>query len=142
MKFPQNKAARIVLWCCIVVVTLIVLVGGWYVSGRLLTYEPTKAARTFVETIGNGDIAGAYEQTSNTFKEYTTLEQLEELTMEFPFMLSLANIRFTSWSMATGEPTKIGGMVTSTDGTRASIAIELTKEDGAWRVSYMEIQPS
>jgi len=108
-----------------------------------LTGPLTEVADAFFSDLRSGAIDAAYGRVSGPFRRATSLEDFRR----FVAGQQLDSIHSTSWGSrkiegagdgATGE---LEGTATSRDGSVRSLKITFVKEEGAWRLQYLNLAP-
>jgi hypothetical protein len=100
---------------------------------------PTKAAKSFLETVATEDIAAAYGMTSSAFQEVTPQEDLELFLEVFPVVADSTEIKFNSFSIENGIAIVSGTIYSATE--NSPITVTLTKEGADWKVVNFSLNP-
>lgn len=100
---------------------------------------PTDAAKGFMAQLRT-DTNAAYESTTPSFKELTTIEQFNGFLEVFPEMTQVADSRFNSWNIVNNEA-DISGTVFFDDDSDSTISFVLLKEAGVWKVAGFALNP-
>lgn len=124
----------------IIIGSIIILIGGFVALVFSLTAGLPAAADSYFSAAASGDMEGAYTQTAIGFQEEVTLPQM----VDYLNSTGLDGYVDATWNNRSFENEwgYLEGSVKSTDGQTIPLAIDLLKEDGTWKIYYMElIQP-
>jgi hypothetical protein len=128
-----------ILMGCGGIVLLGVVIGALTIFGaaKLIT-EPTNVAKSFVDTIIEGDYETAYDtMTSNSFQETTPREEfLASETDDSPFT-DAATVSFSSFNIE-NNTALVGGMLQGPEAL--PLTVILHKVDGTWLVSGLSFE--
>lgn len=100
---------------------------------------PTKAAKSFLETVSSGDVGSAYTMTSTVFKEATAQEDLELFIEVFPVVAESTEITFNQFSIDNDVAVVSGTIYSETESS--PITVTLTKEGSEWKVVNFSLNP-
>jgi len=116
---------------------ILLSIGGCVALVFTLTAGLPAAADDFFTTAAQGDMEGAYAQTSVGFQQEVRLPEM----VEFLDYTNLDDYASASWYNRSFE-NNIGyleGTVTTNQGQAVPLFIDLLKEDGTWKIYYMEL---
>lgn len=118
------------------VIVLAILAGSF---AYLLTKKMTKTADQFISLLANDYPDQAYQLFTTKFKEQTSHE---DFTKSLTTSLSAKprSVKWTGREVNNGNG-KVEGVVTLANDHTFSIILELEKENGEWRIHYMELHP-
>ena len=87
----------------------------------------------------HGNLKGAYDLTSKDFQKSTSLEQFQAFVKRYP---SLAQNQGHTFTTRTTEGTTgtLKGTLTARDGAVTPVEFQLVKEQGEWRVLFIEMR--
>jgi hypothetical protein len=122
----------------IIVIVLVVIVIGIVGFVFYLTSGPVKSADNFFSLIKNGDLNGAYESTSEQFKQNTTAEQFKSF-LESSSIINFNSSFWSSRSVDQNGATLTGSFKTKDDKT-IPLEVSLVKENGQWKILSLDIK--
>lgn len=109
------------------------VVGGafWLTSGIV------KQADLFFDHVGQKNYEAAYDMTSQEFRTISSMEDIEAVLAPY----ELENLDFTTWTSREVENGmgRVVGTLTLKDGTVYNAEMQFSKEDGEWKVLYVEV---
>lgn len=103
-----------------------------------LTSGIVKQGDLFLAYLANHDFEAAYAMTSEEFHEVSTQEDIETL---FTGAYDLSGLESTTWNSREVENNqgRLLGSVTLEGGTTYSAELQFSKEDGTWKILYIEL---
>ncbi len=113
------------------VVCMLIVSCGWM-------KELKQPVLKFFETVQQGDIRGAYDQTSAAFRSSTGFEQFEQF-LNASGLIRYASGSWTSVSFENNTGT-VKGTVTTTDGAVIPLTVHLVRADTAWQIQRIELE--
>lgn len=118
--------------CLIAVVALLALGAIVVAVVFYATSGAVEAADEFLETVGRGDLDGAYRQTAPAFQAQQDREAFERVIGQ----LGLTEYESRSWSSRSveGGRAEVAGTVKTRAGDRIPLEMTLIKSEGEWRV--------
>ena len=125
--------------------TVFKILGGVAIAGAAivglvfyLTSGMTGAADKFFETARSGDAESVYALTSAELRNTTSAEQLAA----FIELNRFDHVAQTSWSARSidGGVGRVEGSVTLDDGGVVPLTMQLVKENGRWKISFIELR--
>jgi hypothetical protein len=119
----------------VVFVLLIVAIIGFvfYLTGPI-----TKTVEEHFACLRRGDVEGAYLLTSLHFQNATSLEQFKKLVSANPVLGQNKSVSFPERKVKNNTGT-LEGTLTALNGAQAPVKYELIKENGVWKIIYLEI---
>jgi hypothetical protein len=88
-----------------------------------------------------GDMDSAYAETSEAFRQATTKEAFGKFVDEYPILRDAADHSFPTRNINNNEGYLRGSLTSSTGGV-TPIEYRLVKENGFWKVIYINVNPS
>lgn len=109
------------------------LFGGLAWLGIGMYKGTTRAADSFLNQLGSGDVNGAYQSGATDLRQQQTLEQFTINARQ----LQLTEYQSASWSNVNivNNQGTVEGMMTTKSGGAVPLKVTLVKENGAWKVS-------
>jgi hypothetical protein len=92
----------------------------------------------------SGDWVKAYSYTSKDFQKANTMEQFKNFVSQIPVLTENQHVSFPERSVGynNGVSTgSIGGVLTTADGKETTVVYQLIKEQGAWKIQDISINP-
>jgi hypothetical protein len=125
----MKKGCLIAVGICLGLVVIIILLAFGLTRGAV------KAGDEFLEQIGSGKIAAAYESASPTLKSQQTAKSFEQAVKD----LGLTDFASASWSSreTKNDRARLEGSVKTRSGGKIPLTMELVKESGMWKVIYL-----
>ena len=117
----------------IIILVILVIIGGGVGSVFYLMSGVSKSVDNFFSLIKNGDIDGAYQATSQKFKEGSTLDQFKSF-VENSSMADFDSVSWGSKNVSLGHNATFVGSLKTKDNKVIPIKIILVKEDGQWNI--------
>lgn len=133
-----GKLKKILIIVGIVVGVLAALGAGVFFLVYSLTKGPADAAEKFLRDIGTDQVEIAYNGTAGVFRQYTTLAELKEGVAQNPVLADLRDVSLPNRSIQNSDA-EVSGTVTSKGGVTVEVLVSLQKENGAWKVTSMEV---
>lgn len=123
----------------IVVAIIIALIGTAVGLTSYLTYKPKKAADDFFALIQKGEISGAYQSTSDQFKNVVTEAQFNTLLQNHSIANNFDGI---SWNSVSVNPNRadLKGALKMKENKTVLIEALLVKENDQWKIMNVAIQ--
>ncbi len=116
---------------------LVMSLGLLYIFSRGIFEGPAAAAQTYILTLAE-DEEKAYMQSSSLFKESTSQLEFELFIESYPTLDFAERAVFES-NYSDGKTHVLSGFASDDSGS-LPLLIEMTREDGAWRMTYMAIE--
>lgn len=135
-KFPL-KALLMVGGALFLFGVIIIGLGAYALFGAVSA--PKVAAKEFLETAIEGDIASAYANSSADFQEVTSADDLGLFFEGYPVLAENTGIHFTNISIDNNTAVVYGTI--EGGGETGPITVNLVKEDGEWRVLNLSLEP-
>jgi hypothetical protein len=88
-----------------------------------------------------GDLKGAYGLTSRDFHKTTSLEQFAAFVKQHPSLSQNQGHTFSTRSIENNIGT-VKGSLTAKDGAVTPVEFRLVKEQGDWRILFMDVRPA
>ncbi|MGE0500067.1 MAG: DUF4864 domain-containing protein [Rhizobiaceae bacterium] len=88
-----------------------------------------------------GDMDAAYAETSEAFRQSTTKEAFGKFVDEYPILKDAADHSFPNRNIKNNEG-YLRGSLTSSSGGVTPIEYRLVKENGFWKIIYINVNPS
>jgi hypothetical protein len=125
----MKKGCLIAVGICLGLVVIIILLAFGLTRGAV------KAGDEFLEQIGSGKIAAAYESASPTLKSQQSVGSFEQAVKD----LGLTDFASASWSSreTKNDRARLEGSVKTRSGGKIPLTMELVKESGTWKVIYL-----
>ncbi len=92
-----------------------------------------------LELLQRGDLKGAYGLTSKDFQKTTSLEQFIAFVKQYPSLSQNQGHTFTTRTIENNIGT-VKGTLTAKDGAVTPVEFQLVKEQGEWRILFMEVK--
>lgn len=92
-----------------------------------------------LELLQRGDLKGAYSLTSRDFQKNTSLEQFAAFVKKYPSLSQNQGHTFTTRTIENNIGT-VKGTLTAKDGAVTPVEFQLVKEQGEWRILFMEVR--
>jgi len=120
----------------VILLVLIVLIVVILTAVFFLTSGIAKSADQFFQAVKDNDLDAAYVQLSEDFKASTSREQFES----FMRGTALINYKDASWSSRSisGKTGEVKGSVETADGGTIPVTIKFVKEQGKWKIQFIE----
>lgn len=118
----------VVMTVLIIVAIIIPIILGLY-----FTQPAVRSANVFFEDIAAGRIERAYNEATPDFRTRSPLSDFEQFVGENEYMKRYAESSFSSRSFS-GSAATLTGKITTSNGERYSVEVDLQKIDGIWRV--------
>ena len=115
-----------------VFVGAIVAVVFWATAGLIEPIDRQIAA------LKAGDMAAAYAETSQAFRQATPLESFVSFVDIYPILKDVASRSFSSRSFK-NELGSVEGTLTSSSGGVVPVTYQLVKEQGAWKIMHIKL---
>jgi len=115
-----------------VFVAAIIIIVFWATSGAVETIDRQLAA------LNQGDMAAAYEETSEAFRDATSLEDFTAFVDAHPILKDVASHSFTSRSLNNSVGI-VSGTVTSSTGGVLPVTFKLVKEKDSWKILGIDL---
>ena len=87
-----------------------------------------------------GDMKAAYEETSEAFRQATPIDAFTTFVDSYPILKDAASHSFPSRSFENNQGT-VTGTLTSPTGGVTPATYELVKENGAWKIIHIKLDP-
>lgn len=131
---------KVGIGCGAVLAVAIVLGVGIFLVVRMMTAEPERVVREFLDAAAAGDYAKAHGCFSVPLKERQPLEQFTEAVKGNPSLFAVTDMTFTERSID-GSGAKLVGAVTIRAGTRVPASFNLVKENDSWKLIAYDLGP-
>jgi hypothetical protein len=115
-----------------------VLVGLAFSLARLLNPGLQSAVDAHLGALRNGDIQGAYEQTSRAFREATPAAAFLGFVTAYPVLSAHRSFRVGEQALGT-EVGYVRGTLADGDRALARVEFQMVKEDDAWKIQAVEL---
>ena len=113
-----------------------------YTLTMLATAAITDTARDQLAALRAHDYAKAYSYTSKEFQQSTSLDQFEKFVKSYPALDNNKDSTFNNRAIDNTSGTGIiKGSIAGTDGSTTPIIYEFVKENGAWKIINIEVNP-
>lgn len=136
---PKKKGKGMVILLVVLGAVLLLCVAPCGIGGYWL-FQQTKAvidlAEGFMGKVGSGDIAGAYAQTSPTFKTRYTQEQFGD-NMKKARLTEYQSMAWSNTQSSTQNNSGSGemkGTATLKDGTTVPVTLKITFDGKSWSI--------
>ena len=133
----------VIVGCVVVLAILAALAFNLIWKGVESGIENLQAMNDFavdhVELLQKGDVEGAYETTSDLFKQETTLEEYRTM-VEGSVLSDIDGYSFNSFSLDNNVLT-LTGTITSDD-TKVPVQVVATKQNDVWTLTSIELNPA
>lgn len=129
------KKVMIGIGSAVVVIALLIVLAFYVTSGL------TKTVYAQLDAVKQGDMVKAYSYTSSSFQNVTSLQDFKQLVSSFPIMANYKEVSIPSRELKDGIGT-VKVILTSQADSTVEIDYQLTKENGEWKINYMEIPPA
>jgi len=103
------------------------------------TQPAVRSANMFFEDIAAGQVEKAYNEATPGFRELGPLDEFEQFINENSYMKRYAESSFSSRSFSGGIAT-LTGKITTQEGEKYPVEVDLQKIDGVWRVDGFEFR--
>lgn len=127
---PRHPKPRIWTWLLLALAVVFVLIAGCTAVGIRLAKGPIDAANQYVALLDSGQVPAAYQSLCASTRATKTLAQF---TADNSAASRITDYVLSSVSTGTSQSTQVSGTV-SIDGNPRSVAFQMAKENGAWRV--------
>ncbi|MFN7097532.1 MAG: DUF4864 domain-containing protein [Gammaproteobacteria bacterium] len=125
---------KIMIWVGSIVGAIVLLIAlAFYFTSALV--KPVYAQ---MDAIRHGDIVKAYSYTSQDFQKVTSLTAFKQLVEDFPAIANNKDITVTRRELNNGLGL-VDATLTSDTGGTIQIKYQLVKENGEWKISYLEV---
>jgi hypothetical protein len=132
---PKKKKWPKILGCVVAFIILAVGLAFYFTAGMVGVVEKQ------LELLRQGDIKGAYALTSKDFQKATSLEQFTAFVKQYPSLSQNQGHTFTTRSIENNIGT-VKGTLTAKDGAVTPVKFQLVKEQGEWRILFIEVRPT
>lgn len=132
---PKKKKWPKILGGILAFIILAVGLAFYFTSGIVEVVEKQLAL------LRQGDIKGAYGLTCKDFQKATSLEQFTGFVQRYPSLSQNQSHTFTSRSIENNIGT-VKGTLTAKDGAVTPVEFQLVKEQGEWRILFIEVRPA
>lgn len=117
---------------------LIACIAGFVFWLTLGLVEPIERQ---LEALKAGDMQAAYEETSEAFRQATPLDAFTSFVGSYPILKDAASHSFPSRSFENNQGT-VTGTLTSPTGGVTPATYRLVKENGAWKIIHIDLNPA
>jgi len=132
---PKKKKWPKILGGVVVFIILAVGLAFYFTAGIVEAVEKQLAL------LRQGDIKGAYSLTCKDFQKATSLEQFTAFVKQYPSLSQNQGHTFTTRSIENNIGT-VKGTLTAQDGAVTPVEFQLVKEQGEWRILFIEVRPA
>ena len=132
---PKKKKWPKILGAVLAVIALAVALAFYFTAGMVGVVEQQLAL------LRQGDIKAAYGLTSKDFQKATSLAQFTAFVKQYPSLSQNQGHTFTTRSIENNIGT-VKGTLTARDGAVTPIRLQLVKEQGEWRILFIEVRPT
>jgi hypothetical protein len=139
---PPRKGKGPVFWiatgcggCLVLLVGFVLLLVG---LPLLMSRGPVQAVRAQLSEIKSGQTDAAYARLSNSYREVVSREAFAGFVLRHPSLKDNADSTFLSRSIH-NDRAELGGYLVAAGGAREEALYRLEREDGAWKVTAMEV---
>ena len=127
-------------------ITLIVAAAAAAVIAAIV-YIAISATNVLVEPVARqlaalkaGNLDAAYAETSQAFQQATSKDAFQKFVDEYPILKDTADHSFSNRNINNGEG-YLRGKLTSSTGGVTPIEYRLVKENDAWKIIYINVNP-
>lgn len=121
------------------------LIGVLLIAGTIfwtLTNKMTEVAETHLESIASEDLEKAYSLTSQEFQENTSATEFTYFVDTYSVLKNYKKSDFKDKKLEYNSGNIVGtltGEIETKNGTEIDIRFDLVKEDGDWKIQYLEL---
>lgn len=140
---PEKKKSKVGCWiigCLTALIVVVLFIAGIIGFAFWATQGPVKAVEAQLICLRNGDIQGAYELTSGDFRKTTDLSAFEQFVAGYPSLSQNEDYFFANREIDNNRG-YIEGALIAVDGSKTPVKYDLIKEDGKWKIMFIEISP-
>lgn len=142
----QPKSSKKKIGCWIVGCLTVLVIGILFVTSIVgvafwATKGPVKVIQEQLSALRRGDIEGAYLLTSGDFHKVTNLDRFKQFINTYPLLAQNKKASFSSRKIE-NDKGYVSGTLTAADGSSTPINYDLIKENGEWKILYMEVSPT
>lgn len=129
------KIVLIVAAAAAVVIAAIVYIA---ISATNVLVEPVARQLAALKA---GNMEAAYSETSEAFRQATSQDAFRKFIDEYPILKDAADHSFPTRNITNGEGYLRGSLTSSTGGV-TPIEYRLVKENDAWKIIYINVNPA
>ncbi|MDA0208288.1 MAG: hypothetical protein O3B64_02690 [bacterium] len=134
-KSPLNIVFIVVFGAIVLVFAIIAVTMSIAISTGS---KPTKAAKTFTETVANGDMSTAYTTlASDAFRANTSREEFDAFLTLNPILTHMSDIRFNGFESSGGQALVYGTIDGAGEVSPIRVLLENDEELG-WLISGVD----
>ncbi len=136
----KSGCSKIGCWiagCLTLIVVFVLFVVGLVAIGFVATSGPVKVVEEQLVCLRRGDLEGAYLLTSLGFRKATNLEAFKSFVMRNSTLAQNKKASFSNREIK-NDMGILQGTLTASDGAQAPVQYQLVKENGAWKILYIE----
>lgn len=122
----------LIIFSFLLYVTMIIAIAFYATSGVVGT------VRSQLDALKAGDYATAYSLTSNDFQRTTSFNDFKSFVEHYPALKNNQSITVYERKIENSNGT-VKGNIESTDGTMTAVEYHLIKENGKWKIIYINI---
>lgn len=128
-----DKIGWIFMFVWVALLAIIISSVVWGIRAPKLT------GHNFINKLSTNQVPAAYIETSKDFQKNTSLEELKAYVAGVAQFKDMQDVTFDNVSVE-NSTAKTQGTITGSGG-KVPIEMGLSKEDGVWKVDYMDINP-
>ena len=132
---PKKKKWPKILGGVVAFIILAIGLAFYFTAGMVGVVEKQ------LDLLRQGDIKGAYALTSKDFQKATSLERFTAFVKNYPSLSQNQGHTFTTRSIENNIGT-VKGTLTAKDGAVTPVKFQLVKEQGEWRILFIEVRPT
>ena len=119
-------------------VCILILFGAIFGAAWWANAAPAKVAYEFTNDLIQNKITDAYALSSSAFQSSTSRDEMAQFVSQEDKIAQIKSIFFNSRERD-NDTAKMMGTVTTNDGQKYPIEVDLVKESGKWKVVYFNI---
>lgn len=133
---------KVLKWAGIVVGAILLFVGAvWAVIG-FLTKDAVVVANAELAAFRSGNLNDAYyAYTTKSFQNNTSFETFQKLVAASPILKTNIKVSYLGKKISSSEGVVLNGVLIGKNDSRTTIEIQLVKENGAWKIQWMNLKP-
>jgi len=132
---PKKKKWPKILGGVVAFIILAVGLAFYFTAGMVGVVEKQ------LELLRQGDIKAAYTLTSKDFQKATSLDRFTAFVKNYSSLSQNQGHTFTTRSIENNIGT-VKGTLTAKDGAVTPVKFQLVKEQGEWRILFIEVRPT
>lgn len=126
-------------------IAVCVLAGGWFAwkTFRKAAPPPTEIrneAEEFLARVRNGDVDGAWAETTAEFKSFMGRDRLRQFVRSHPALRQPAE--FVSFEMTSRNGLPLAEYCFQSSQPQTVIRVVMARESGTWRVERLDVEPT